>query len=455
LDEAARRANLDAWRKVYGASGKNARGVAHLDSETSFQQTGQTARDAEFINLDKLSREQILAIFGVPPFLVGVMEFANYANSSQQLKAFYNHTIMPMAKLIEDSFNNQLVEVWYGGESGLYVEFDFSGIDALREDLLKQAQVSSILVRDRIKTINEVRREMNLPDVPWGDDPPPDPFAITDLTLGHGRPTGTKGLSTRAINRESHWKAFSDTLASFEAGFAKAMRKYFRDQSQRIESKINQTFSLAMAGGHVPSGLADIIKAVGPEDLFAIYDLEAEDKLLQALTEPMYRRAVDKFGSAAARVAGQSSVWNVSDPRVANLIAEKVLLIKRINSTTKDMITAILVDAANDNATVSQVSRQLRTMFEDMAKTRSDTIARTEMIGASNGASMEGYRQAGADRKEWLSSRDADVRESHQDLDGEVVPLSSPFSNGLMFPGGSGPAEEVINCRCTLLPVVD
>jgi len=33
-------------------------------------------------------------------------------------------------------------------------------------------------------------------------------------------------------------------------------------------------------------------------------------------------------------------------------------------------------------------------------------------------------------------------------MDGEEKPIGAAFSNGLMFPGGSGPAEEVINCEC-------
>ena len=37
-------------------------------------------------------------------------------------------------------------------------------------------------------------------------------------------------------------------------------------------------------------------------------------------------------------------------------------------------------------------------------------------------------------------------------LDGEIKPFDESFSNGLMYPGDiNGTAEEIINCRCTLL----
>lgn len=61
-------------------------------------------------------------------------------------------------------------------------------------------------------------------------------------------------------------------------------------------------------------------------------------------------------------------------------------------------------------------------------------------------------------RQEWLSSRDERVRDSHSERDGQVVEVGQPFDIGagyLLFPGDpEGPAEEVVNCRCTTIPVL-
>ena len=60
------------------------------------------------------------------------------------------------------------------------------------------------------------------------------------------------------------------------------------------------------------------------------------------------------------------------------------------------------------------------------------------------------------ERNEWLSQRDGNVRESHSDADGQVRNLTEPFDIGgysLSFPGDpSGPAVEVVNCRCFAIP---
>ena len=58
--------------------------------------------------------------------------------------------------------------------------------------------------------------------------------------------------------------------------------------------------------------------------------------------------------------------------------------------------------------------------------------------------------------KEWRSTLDDKTRDSHQQLDGERVPIDEPFSNGLMYPGdATGAPAEVYNCRCTYITIVE
>ena len=55
-------------------------------------------------------------------------------------------------------------------------------------------------------------------------------------------------------------------------------------------------------------------------------------------------------------------------------------------------------------------------------------------------------------RARWMATLDSRTRDSHRQLDGEVVGDDGKFSNGLRYPGDpTGPASEVWNCRCTLV----
>jgi uncharacterized protein with gpF-like domain len=95
---------------------------------------------------------------------------------------------------------------------------------------------------------------------------------------------------------------------------------------------------------------------------------------------------------------------------------------------------------------------------------RAMTVARTETIGATNagvfrGAELEAEQRGDvAPFKQWISTEDNRTRPTHQAADQQRTLLREPFVVGgarLLFPGDPvGPAAEVINCRCSLLPVV-
>lgn len=93
----------------------------------------------------------------------------------------------------------------------------------------------------------------------------------------------------------------------------------------------------------------------------------------------------------------------------------------------------------------------------DVGGRQARTIARTEVVGASNGTAHDvagALHLSGVNMtKTWLSTDDERTRDSHVDADGQTVAYDQPFSVGdaeLMFPGDpDGPPEEVVNCRCT------
>lgn len=79
-------------------------------------------------------------------------------------------------------------------------------------------------------------------------------------------------------------------------------------------------------------------------------------------------------------------------------------------------------------------------------------------MGSSNAANLAAYQISGlVDAKEWLSVQDDATRESHSDLDGQQRGIREAFDAGAhstQGPGLFGIAEEDINCRCTVRPVI-
>lgn len=107
-----------------------------------------------------------------------------------------------------------------------------------------------------------------------------------------------------------------------------------------------------------------------------------------------------------------------------------------------------------------------RLLDSDSARwaSRATTVARTETIGATNGgafaAALQRAQAEGEPNPEkvWLATMDRRTRPAHQLADTQRVGLLEPFTVGgarMMFPGDpSGPADQVINCRCSALFVV-
>jgi SPP1 gp7 family putative phage head morphogenesis protein len=102
---------------------------------------------------------------------------------------------------------------------------------------------------------------------------------------------------------------------------------------------------------------------------------------------------------------------------------------------------------------IGKMSKRITTDLETNAN-NAVRIARTEttrVMGEARQSVFEQAQDLGINvQKKWLSAKDDRTRSSHQHLDGEIRDLDKPYSNGLMYPGDkSGPASEVINCRCT------
>jgi len=131
-------------------------------------------------------------------------------------------------------------------------------------------------------------------------------------------------------------------------------------------------------------------------------------------------------------------------------ILSKVVL--PISDTTKKRVEKVLRQAIQEgwgvNKTVDAIDDPALT------KRRAKMIVRTESVRAMNysqltAADNEKYQT----EKTWIAVEDSRTRitHTHAGVDGETRDLYDEFSNGLLFPGDpNGPAEETINCRCTL-----
>ena len=135
---------------------------------------------------------------------------------------------------------------------------------------------------------------------------------------------------------------------------------------------------------------------------------------------------------------------------------------RQINRTSEKQVQRLVrrgIEQGLPNKEIAETIRQATTF----SQARAQRIAQTETTKAINSATNEAYNQFEKQEgvkifKEWIDSRDADVRETHAEL-GSQPPI--PADQDFEVDGYSGPAPASfgvaamdINCRCTIAPVV-
>lgn len=131
--------------------------------------------------------------------------------------------------------------------------------------------------------------------------------------------------------------------------------------------------------------------------------------------------------------------------------------VRAVARRTQAIITKTLAEAAGQGLGEREAGRLVRQAISGrMAVARARMIARTEIGAAQNAGMIDAAEQIQVRySKEWISIEDGRTRLSHSIVDGKKIPREQKFKVGngeLEHPGDpSGPPEEIINCRCTML----
>jgi uncharacterized protein with gpF-like domain len=162
------------------------------------------------------------------------------------------------------------------------------------------------------------------------------------------------------------------------------------------------------------------------------------------------------------QLAQVGTAFSMENPRAQKIMRERVQrFAERINETTWNDLRKSLSVGIRHGDSVSRLAETVRNRMSLRKGQDAYTIARTEVVSSMNQGVVEGFKQSGVvESKQWLTAGDEHVRGSHVAAgSSEPIPLTDKFIVGgaaLDGPGDpSGPPEEVINCRCTVLPIIE
>jgi HK97 family phage portal protein len=153
---------------IYGGP-ENMGKPALLPPGLDWKPIGGSVVEAALVEQRKLTREEVAAVYLIPPPLMGILDRATYANIGVQREMTYTDCLGPPLILLEQSINAQIIRDLLQ-EDDVFVEFDFGGV--LRGDRLAEIDALRDAIATALLSPNEGRAVLNLPqvDIPAMDE---------------------------------------------------------------------------------------------------------------------------------------------------------------------------------------------------------------------------------------------------------------------------------------------
>ena len=172
--------------------------------QVQFAKVAHTQNEMQFQEYSRILMLKIAGLYGVPPFIIGVVEATTgKLNSQQQEEGFKKDAMTPHLRLFKHHFNQEVIwpELGFGYRD---VYLDWKAF--LQKDEKELAEINEIYWRIGALTINMIREQLGLDriDAEWADMP----FISTDyipidlatsLAAGGQVPAAAKMLSHDAI----------------------------------------------------------------------------------------------------------------------------------------------------------------------------------------------------------------------------------------------------------------
>ena len=187
--DTARARFFESWRAAWSGDGPNAGGTPVLEEGMTFKPATFSARDAQWLEAKKLTREVVAAQYYVPQPAVGLLDRATFSNVTELEKQKYRDTLPPWTVGIEEDIELQLIPDWPELiEANAYVEFNL--FEKLKGSFEEQARVMQAATGGPWLTRNEARALQNRPRI---DDPACDQLIVplNVLVGGQASPTDT------------------------------------------------------------------------------------------------------------------------------------------------------------------------------------------------------------------------------------------------------------------------
>lgn len=439
--------------------------VGVLRFKAEIETPALTPKDAEFLDALKWSLEEVCRAYRIPLDLVGGQR--TYQNFEAAMKAVWSNAIAPLALFIQDEITERLLPMF--ADQADVAMFDFSGVTLLQEDraeIVAQMKELAGLGVPLNTLLNEFIPSL-LPDsgsYPWGDvwwapvnllpvssgeaPPQPEPAAQQEP----GRAYSGRLVEYGSPEHERLWRRFERRVSAWEKLMQPVITELFARQKDSVIDRLKQPARSIEDAITDPFNMAQWIKAFKQGIL------------------PILRELLGSVGQEEFDDLGLDLRFDVDAPAVVQFMEQRSQrFATKVNESTWEQIRSTIAEGLQEGEGTTKIEKRLTELFKSYSEpevaeklSRVEAIARTETVGASSGGSLQAWRQSGVvTHKAWLAAIDHRTRETHiaahNTYQAEPIPIDQDFYVG----AGSGPGpglinavEEVVNCRCTLQPII-
>lgn len=475
---------------------------------------GDKIKDMDFIEQRRLMRDEMLSVFRTPKSVIGITEDVNRANADATIRAFMERVITPKMMRMVTHLNEFYLPNW--GDEDLFFDFEDPAPEDVELNLKiyesgKGYWLTPNEIRERenlppldggdiipvslaltpledlssggnqgvsgdnannqdnagksMKVLHIMKNTHTKPTRKFMISIPPKRIAelkkealknelkvdmvkliknyVVDLNIlkNENQHLKKNALNWTVEQKDQHWEKMIAKTDVFEQKFAGITKKLFKAQHDEVIKNIKDNLK------HYAQ-----IRRKDKAASF-LFSLVPENKKWKKILAPYISHIVADKGKEILDFLGIDSGLDLSQQRAQlYLRVQGLKFISEVNGHTIDRLKATLSEGLGKEEGIPELASRVDDVFDIALGSRSEKIARTEVLRSTNFATTEAYRQSGVvEGKEWLTARDERVDDECAALDGNIVELDSNFKEG-------GISEEYPplhpNCRCTLLPVL-
>lgn len=403
-------------------------------SNLEWVQVGTGQKDMEFQAIIERSSERIYQAFGVPKALFGATD-TTFANMAEAKRYFYNQTVKPIVRMTEAVFDQQFFERL--GIEGR-IEFGLDTVPELQTDIREASEAALRFWQIGIP-LEEINERLGLGFDLSGATEPEERGADERVQKAIAKEKAIN-LDPDLLRMEA--KAAEERMAPFENEMYRRLSGTFKDLYREAREVFDES---------VPK------TAKAEIDLSRFFEWLEDIDFGSRVVNSIRDTVLSAFNGGARRTySGVGIDFDLSPDRAEAHMASRQILLSKASDDMKEEVRKVLRGGIVEGDGTETLAKRLSKKFTEFERSRSRAIAQTETTGAYNDGRIQGMKELGITRKQWVNTGDSKVRDSHRINQTVGVEENFTLANGVTIdmPGGNGPASEVVNCRCSVVSVL-